>query len=312
MDQPTPPDGAHGADGFRSGFVALLGRPNVGKSTLLNALLGERVAPTNPKPQTTRRRLRGILTSPEHQIVFIDTPGFHEPQDNLGSHLVAAARSAVTQSDAVLLLWDAREVLPVDLELLELVRSARRPLVLGLNKVDLLENATPDGPLPDPPPEAVAAIAEFGLRLSALNSVGLSELVARLAALLPEGPLYYDPEQITAEPLRELAAEFIREAALDCLHQEVPYALEARIEEFAPRSAELTFIAARLFVERDSQVGIVVGRGGERLRKIGTLARSLLEELLETQVYLDLRVKVKPKWRKDESALREFGYHRQG
>lgn len=305
MAEPVPPGGTAVEPGFRSGFVALLGRPNVGKSTLLNRLLGERVAPTNPKPQTTRRRLRGILTTPDYQIVFIDTPGFHEPQDNLGRYLVAAARSAVESCDAVLLLQDARGPEPLDTSLLELAGEARRPLIIGLNKADLLDRGEKTERLPGP-------AEPRRLFLSALSGEGLPELLKALVALLPEGPLYYDPDQLTAEPLRELAAEFIREAALECLHQEVPYSMEAVIDEFAPRDTGLTFIAARLYVERESQVGIVVGSGGKKLRKIGILARKRLEELLECQVYLDLRVKVRPKWRKDENALREFGYHRQG
>jgi GTP-binding protein Era len=291
---------------FRSGFAALLGRPNVGKSTLLNALLGERVAPTNPKPQTTRRRLRGILTTESYQLVFIDTPGYHVPKDNLGRYLVQTAKGAVTQADAVVVILDAGDLRPVDLELLETVREAGKPTLALLNKADLLAaDAAPPGGLPE---------LERGgyLFTSALTGAGLAEFVKRLAELMPPGPLYYDAEQVTAEPLRELAAEFIREAALGLLHQEVPYALEAVVENFKPRSPELTYISARLYVERASQVGIVVGRGGAQLRKIGFQARKRLEELLDTKVYLDLRVKVKPKWRKDENALREFGYRRKG
>ncbi len=306
MEQaPAPGEQAPSAV-FRSGFAALLGRPNVGKSTLLNALLGERVAPTNPKPQTTRRRLRGILTTQSYQLVFIDTPGYHVPKDNLGRYLVQTAKGAVAQADAVVVILDAGDLRPVDLELLETVREAGKPALGLLNKADLLAaGAAPPSGLPE---------LEGGgyLFTSALTGSGLAEFVKRLAELMPAGPLYYDAEQVTAEPLRELAAEFIREAALGLLHQEVPYALEAVIENFKPRSPELTYISARLYVERASQVGIVVGRGGAQLRKIGFQARKRLEKLLDTKVYLDLRVKVKPKWRKDENALREFGYRRKG
>ncbi|MCD4733498.1 GTPase Era [bacterium] len=300
--QENPEKSGDPLESFRSGFVALLGRTNAGKSTLLNALLGEKVAPTNPKPQTTRRRLRGILSTDSHQFIFIDTPGYHAPEDALGERLLATADRAVKDADAILVVVDASDFRAEDQKLIELARRSRSPFIVAANKIDRVNKAQAE--LPAELQQLTAPL----VTISALKRQGLDELLEKLGALLPLSPPYYDVEQLTVENLRELAAELIREAVLECLHQEIPYALEAIIDEYTPRSEEMTYLSATLYVERKSQVGIVVGKQGVTLKKIGSRARQKLQQLIETKVFLDIRVKVRPKWRKNKNTLREFGY----
>ncbi len=287
---------------FRSGFVALLGRSNVGKSTLLNALLGEKIAPTTPKPQTTRRRLRGILTTDTYQIVFTDTPGYHRPTDELGRRMMITARGAVADADVALVVVDSTDVRERDAELVNIVAASGRAHLVALNKIDLTGS--------DEVPPGLGGV-EF-IPISALTGEGLDRLLERLLELLPAGPRYYDSDQLTAEPERELVGEFIREQAILALRDELPYALEVIVDGFEERSEDLVYIAATLYVERKSQVGIVVGADGSVLRGIGSRARRTVESFLARRVYLDLRVKVRPKWRRDSGALTEFGYIKAG
>ncbi len=301
--------------GHRSGFVAVIGRPNVGKSTLMNAYLGQKVAIVSPKPQTTRNRLLGILTRPDAQVIFVDTPGIHKPLHKLGEYMRGQALMAIPDADVVLWLVDV-SVNPTaeDEEIADLLarRANPAPLIMAMNKADLL---TPeDTPartqtyrqllarvVTQPPePPALLISAEHGDRRD--------ELLALIISLLPLGPRYYPPDQITDQPERFVAAELIREQILLHLRQEVPHAVAVTIEEFKERSADMTYIAATIYVERESHKGIILGQGGAMLKKIGQAARQEIERLLGTRVYLELWVKVKPHWRRDEEALRHLGY----
>jgi GTP-binding protein Era len=285
---------------FRSGFVALLGRPNVGKSTLLNTLLGEKVAPATPKPQTTRRRLRGILNAPGCQAVLVDTPGYHRPKDELGRRMMAATRGALADADLALVVVDSTDCGSDDGELCGLAAAAKRPFLVAWNKVDL--------PGSRPPPARLGGVEIEAFPVSALTGAGLDPLLGRLVELLPAGPPLYDADQLTAETERELVGEFVREQAMLALREELPYALEVALSAFEERPDGLAYIAATLFVEKKSQVGIVVGAGGSVLRGIGERARRTVEAFLDRRVYLDLKVKVRPKWRRDPAALDGFGY----
>jgi len=293
---------------FRSGFIAILGKPNVGKSTLVNTLLGQKIAAVSPRPQTTRRRQLGILTTADAQLVFVDTPGVHTPRHKLGQFFNQEAEEALDGVDIILFLVDASTEPDEDdqrtASLLSMLR--RRPdVVLGLNKLDLLpaealarRRAAYQVLVPDAP----------ALAFSATSRAGLDELVAALTARLPVRPPEFPEEQLTDLYEREIAAELIREAALIYLRDEVPHALAVRMDEFTERGEEGAFIAATLFVERDSQKGIVIGEGGAMLKKIGSAARKEIEAMSGRKVFLELRVKLSKNWRDDEDALRRFGY----
>jgi GTP-binding protein Era len=298
-----PPSGPEPAP-YRSGYVALVGRPNAGKSTLFNAFVGLRLSIVTPKPQTTRSRILGILTRPASQMIFLDTPGLLEPQYRLHATMAQQIELAARQSDLSLLLIDAER--PEDRADLvrTFLRQATQPVIPVLNKTDLLPPAALDSTL-----TAVATAFEVGplTPLSALRGDGVAALLDRLESLLPAGPQLYPEDMVAEQPERFFAAEYIREAAFGQLEDEVPYAVSVAIEEFREQPGR-TYIGATLYVERDSQKGIVIGRGGTRLRTIGTLARQQLELFLEAPVFLDIRVKVRPDWRRKERDLKEFGY----
>lgn len=293
---------------FRSGFIAILGKPNVGKSTLVNTLLGQKIAAVSPRPQTTRRRQLGILTTADAQLVFVDTPGVHTPRHKLGQFFNQEAEEALDGVDIILFLVDAgTEPDEDDLRIASLLSMLRRrpDLVLGLNKLDLLpvealetRRAAYQALVPDAP----------ALAFSATSRAGLDELVAALTARLPVRPPEFPEEQLTDLFEREIAAELIREAALIFLRDEVPHALAVRMDEFTERGEKGALIAATLFVERDSQKGIVIGEGGAMLKKIGSAARKEIEAMSGRKVFLELRVKLSKNWRDDEDALRRFGY----
>ena len=294
-------------EGFRSGFVAVMGKPNVGKSTLINGYVGQKVAIVSPKPQTTRRRLRGILTLPQAQIVFIDTPGIHQPRHKLGEYMVETAVRAIPDADVVLFMVDV-STLPEaeDLQLAELIQErAAGVCILVLNKVDLLS----------PEKEEEHRRAYSGLidcqdwiMFSATEGHNRQELLELMIEHLPLGPQFYPPDQITDQPLRFMAAELIREQVLHHLYQEVPHSVAVVVEEFGERRKDLTYIEATIYVAKDSQKGIIIGEKAKMLKQIGTAARQEIERLLRTRVYLELWVKVRRRWPRDEAALRYLGY----
>lgn len=297
-------------DTFRSAFVAIIGRPNVGKSTLLNALLGQKIAAVSPKPQTTRKRQLGILTTDNAQLVFVDTPGIHTPRHKLGTFLNQEAEEALEGVDVILWLVDG-SVRPTqeDKQIASLLKSvpSRTPLMLAANKMDLV------------PAEALAAQLEAyeasltrephaALSISATQHQNLDQLREMLISLSPARPPEYDEEQVTDSYERDIAADLIREACLLKLREEVPHGVGVRVDEFAERENGMLYIAATIFVERESQKGIVIGEGGKMLKQIGSLARKEIEGMGGRPVFLELRVKVLKDWRNNEEALRRLGY----
>lgn len=292
--------------GHRSGFVALVGRPNVGKSTLMNRLIGERLAIVTRRPQTTRRRMLGILTRPDAQIVFVDTPGIHEPVDRLGRSMVRAAERALRDADLVMPLLDASARLRADdrraLELVRRAASARA--MLAINKID--RGSTEDvAAIERELREAVPAAPVFSI--SALTGAGIDALLAAVLERLPAGPRYYPEDQIGDWQLRDLAAELIREQVLLKLRHELPYAVEVWLDEWVDHAPDLTLLRATLFVERDAQKGIVIGKNGQMLKDLATGARASLTEFLDHAVEIELRVKVQPRWRDDDAFLERLG-----
>jgi GTP-binding protein Era len=305
----------------RSGFVAVIGRPNVGKSTLLNRILGQKIAITSPKPQTTRDQLLGILTLDDGQILFLDTPGIHKPQHQLGEHMVKVATETIDDADVVLWLVDINTP-PTDEDrtiaelLVKLARRAKQklaPLLLGLNKLDQSDaQATDRQPLIEQRSqeyaEIIGDIQIETLAFSALTGQGVDEVLEVVRDLLPIGPRYYPSDQVTDLQTRFIVAELIREQALHLLAQELPHSLAVVVDEFTERSEDMTYISAVLYVERETQKPIVLGQGGKMIKRIGQRARPQIEELVGTKVYLELWVKVWEKWRKREGMLRRLGY----
>lgn len=294
------------AGNFRSGFVLLWGRPNVGKSTMLNAFLGRKLVIVTPKPQTTRNRVAGVLTTAQSQIVFVDTPGIHSPHDAMSEYMLATAQEALPDADVLLFVVDASAApSPDDRMGARLIGKSEAPALLVLNKQDLVK--------PEQREERAAAYRALGpfageQWISASKGQGIAELRARIEALLPPGPMYYPPEMITDRPESFLVAEMIREQVLLQTQKEIPYSLAVVVEEMEPRGEDMVYVRAVLYVERDSQKKILIGGGGEMLREIGKRARLQAEPLLGKRVYLDLWVKVREKWRRDETILARFGY----
>ena len=296
-----PPD-------HKSGFVAVIGRPNVGKSTLMNRFVGQKVAIVSPKPQTTRSRILGILTREDVQVIFVDTPGLHRPRHKLGQAMVAVATYAIPDADVVLFMVDV-SVPPTgeDRMIAELIQKhTQAPVILVLNKMDLLP-AEKVKPHTEAYWEAAPYYQEWVMTI-ATKGANLDKLLALIVAALPEGPRYYPSDQVTDQTEREIAAELVREQVLRYIRQEVPHAVAVVVEEFKERDNGAVYVAANVFVEKDSQKGIIIGRQGRMLRQIGTAARHEIERMTGGQVYLDLWVKVRRQWRRDERELRRLGY----
>ncbi len=301
MSDPTPST-------HRAGYAAFVGKPNVGKSTLLNLFLGQKVAAVSPRPQTTRDRQLGILTTETMQVIFVDTPGIHLPRHKLGDYMNQVATEALEEADIVIWVVDGSEMPTEEDELIASRLNALRkaPLVIiALNKVDRIKQE-----------DIAQMVTAYGslyapgrvMPVSASSGYGHEVLLEAVTAALPVGEAYYPEDQVTDLYERQIAADLIREAALIHLREEVPHGIVVRIDEFKERSDDVAYIAATLFVERESHKGIVIGRGGEMLKRIGSNARLSIEEMSGRKVFLELRVKVSKNWRNDDNALRTFGY----
>ena len=300
---------------FRSGFVCILGRPNAGKSTLLNALVGEKLAIISPKPQTTRNRIQGIVHIPKHkgkdggQIVLIDTPGVHKPDTSLGRKMMVEVREALEGCDLVLMIVDVAQKLDArDQFALDLLKHAKPKTFLLLNKIDLI----PDKSKLLPKIEEYRKLYDFAevIPISALKRKGLDDLLNTVLAALPAGPAYFPEDEITDQPSRFMAAEIVREQVLLHTSEEIPYATTVIVDSFEEEK-RLTRIAATIYCEREGQKGILVGKGGRMLKKIGTAARMQLERMLGTKVFLELYVKAEPGWRDSRQFVEELDWRRQ-
>jgi GTP-binding protein Era len=295
-------------EGHKSGFVTVVGRPNVGKSTLINAFLGQKIAIVTPRPQTTRVRQLGILTDENYQMVFVDTPGMMKPRHKLDEFMVETAVDALSDADVVLWLVDGSEMpgpgdRTIAARLAELDENVR--LVLGINKGDMLSM---EQVLPHTEACRELVPAANWVLFSALHGNGRDELLQMLVEALPEGPRYYPADQVTDLYLRDIAAELIREQIMLQMRDEVPYGVAVQTDQYKERENGVTYIAANIFVERDSHKRILIGAKGAQLRQIGAAARQEIESFLESKVFLDLWVKVEPKWRRNERVLKRFGY----
>lgn len=293
-------------EGFRSGFVGIVGRPNVGKSTLMNDLVGQKIAITSPVAQTTRNRLRGILTTPEAQIIFVDTPGIHKPHHELGKVLVKNAKLAIQAVDVLLFVVDGSvEVGGGDRYVADLLKSVEVPVILGINKSDAQPSDRADIDL------RYRALADsYGwetAKFSALTGEGLPPLQALLISKLEPGPYYYPPNLVTDQPERFIMGELIREQILLHTREEVPHSVAIALDK-VEELPEITRILATIHVERQSQKGILIGKGGGMLKLIGSAAREQIQKLVMGKVYLELFVKVQPKWRQSRFQLSELGY----
>ena len=289
----------------------MVGRPNVGKSTLINSLIGEKIAIMSDRPQTTRNKIMCIMNTDNAQIMFLDTPGIHKPQHKLGEYMVKTAESALKEVDAVLFVVDANEKKGADDDfIIEKLKTIKTPVILVVNKIDKLLNKDKLFPIiqnykNDYDFKAV-------LPISALEDKDFSELVAELLKYLPEGPVYFPDDMVTDQPERVIVSELIREKILKLTRDEVPHSIAVEIEEMKTRDNDNLYIRATIFVERESQKGIVIGAKGNLLKIIGQQARKDIEALLGNKAYLDLWVKVKPDWRNRDQLLHQFGYDEKG
>jgi GTP-binding protein Era len=291
----------------RTGFAALVGRPNVGKSTLMNGMIGEKISIMSDRPQTTRNKIMGILSANHAQIMFLDTPGIHKPMHKLGEYMNQAAIGALNQVDVILFVVDACEKKGAGEKfIIEHLKKIHTPVLLVVNKIDKLDDKSKllgiiNGYKDD---LAYSAI----IPVSALQQEGFAELQEEIVRHLPEGPSLFPEDELTDQPMRVIAAEMIREKALRNTHDEVPHAIAVEIDEFKERTNGNIFIRATIFVERESQKGIVIGANGNLLKKIGQEARQDIENLTGCGVFLDLWVKVQSDWRNKSKMLKEFGY----
>lgn len=299
-------DTAAPPDRFRSGFVSILGRPNTGKSTLLNALTRARLAIVSDKPQTTRTLIQGVLTLPEAQIVFLDTPGIHKPDSVFNRRMMETVRTALQERDLLLYVADATQPLsPAEREAAGLVLETGTPTLLLLNKIDRVRDKSRLLPLIEQY-QAIGRFAEY-IPISALQGDGLDRLQKAILERLPEGPPYFPPDYITDQPERFLAAELIREKILLLTRQEVPHAVAVLVDRWE-ETPNLLRIAATIYVEKEGQKAIVIGAGGQMLKKAGTAARQEMEALFGRKIFLELFVKVRPRWREDARFLAELDW----
>jgi len=295
-------------EGHHSGYVGLIGRPNVGKSTLLNAYLKQSIAPVSPHPQTTRTRQLGILTMPEYQVIFVDTPGLHTPHHKLGEWINTHVEEVLRDCDVLLVIFDmSQPPHEDDRRVARAMEHLEQPpqILIALNKVDLL--STEMISIRISAFESMLPNVER-IPISATRGDQLQALLEKLISLLPLGPLYYPEEDITDTTEREIAANLIRVTAMQLLRDEVPHSIAVSIDQFTERGDHGAYIAATLYVERESQKGIVIGKGGSMLKEIGTRARKEIERMSERKVFLELQVKVLKGWRNDIAALRRLGY----
>lgn len=290
---------------MKSGFISVIGRPNVGKSTLINKIIGQKIAITSSKPQTTRSRIQCILTQDDAQFIFLDTPGIHKPKYKLGEYMLKAAEGTLKEVDAIFFVIDATEKFGGgEKYILERLAATDKPVILVINKIDLLDRE-----------RLLPIIAEYSARrnfaavipISAESGENISELLAEAKKFLPEGPKYYSEDMVTDQPERLIIAEIVREKILQVTEDEVPHSVAVDIEEIKTRRKNLIYIRAVIYVERDSQKGILIGKGGGLLKTVGQNARPEIEMLLGKKIFLDLWVKVKRGWRNSDGAIQDFG-----
>lgn len=290
----------------KSGFVAVIGRPNVGKSTLINHLIGQKIAIMSDKPQTTRNRILCVLTQPDAQIVFLDTPGVHKPLHKLGEYMANTVENTLKEVDAILFVVDVTEKFGAgERFIIDHLKATKRPVILIINKIDRAKNE-----------DILPIIANYAAQydfagvvpISAKNKLNLDHILSEVKKYLPEGPEYYPQDMVTDQPERLIAAEMVREKVLELTRDEVPHAVAVDVDEMATRSKGDVYIRATIYVERDSQKGIVIGGHGSMLREIGQRARHDIEVLLGAKVYLDLWVKVRKDWRNRDAILKSFGF----
>ena len=294
---------------MKSGFVALIGRPNVGKSTLMNTLIGQKIAITSNKPQTTRNRIQTVFTDERGQVVFLDTPGIHKAKNKLGEYMVKVSTRTLRDVDMVLWLIEPSTFIGEgDEHIFEILSSVNIPVILAINKMDSLKQKD----------DMLEVIAKYSSRMqfaevvpvSALKGTNTDKLLEIIFKYLSEGPMYYDEDTVTDQPIKQIAAELIREKALRFLQEEIPHGIAVEIDTFNYReSGDMVDIEAAIVCEKDSHKGIIIGKGGSMLKRIGTAARKDIEGLLESRVNLKLWVKVRPKWRDSDVQMKNFGYN---
>ncbi len=291
---------------YKSGFVTLIGRPNVGKSTLMNRLIGQKIAITSNKPQTTRNRIQTVYTSEEGQIVFVDTPGIHKAKNKLGDYMVNVAERTLSEVDVILWLVEPSSFIGAgERHIIEQLRKVKPPVILVINKVDTVKR---EELLPYIDTYRQQMEFQEIVPVSALKGDNTDTLISCIMKYLPYGPAFYDEDTVTDQPMRQIVAELIREKALRLLEEEIPHGIAVSIEQMHYRK-RICDIEATIICERDSHKGIIIGKGGSMLKRIGTAARSDVEELLEMQVNLQLWVKVKKDWRDSDFLLKNFGYN---
>ena len=290
---------------YRSGYVAIIGKPNVGKSTFLNHILRFKISIVSPRPQTTRRRVVGIHSEDDFQVIFMDTPGMLDPKYELQKKMMQYVSSSLDDADVILWIVDVTDKQSLTDASMKLVRSIKKPLILALNKIDIVDKNL-ILPLIDKLNQDLSP--ELIFPVSALLGEGVNELIQEIKVRLPVGSPFYPPDQVSEHPERFFVAELIREQAFYHFREEIPYSLDVSVDEFVERKKKKDYIRATIFVERQSQKGIIIGKGGDTLKQMGAKARKEIESFLGREVYLELFVKVLDKWRSNESKLRRLGY----